>query len=307
MKLLQSRKVTLGIAIAVAALLTTICFYAFRSPAPQPVAVKPVVGEEERKSPVVPLPGKDDKFPKSTVTNSPGLNLPPLVQYSPDLSNGAVSVPNFAPYGKLLRCITLFAIDTSQSGGPILAMVTDDVGHLQELIVPKGSFIYGWVQPGRLRDRVLSQTSWVLVFPTGEELVLPGLALDADRVSETTWGPTDGSLGIRGTLVKSDHYAEAKLFTAALLSGAADAFQERQSTLLGSLPLADAKNAGLQGVGHVLDLYANQLLSRMENELYHVRVASGKSFYVFCTTTIDRAKAKVGSSKLVTSSPQTKP
>lgn len=307
MNLLQSRKVTLGIAIAVAGVLTTICFYAFRSRAPEPVMIQPVVGEEERKTPIVPLPGKDDKLPKLAVTNAPGLNLPPLVQYSPDLSNGVVTVPNFAPYGKLLRCITLFAIDTSQSGGPIIAMVTDDVGHLQELIVPKGSFIYGWAQAGRLRDRVLSQTSWVLVFPTGEELVLPGLALDADRVAETSWGPTDGSLGIRGMLVKSDHYAEAKLFTAALLSGAADAFQERQSTLLGSLPLADAKNAGLQGVGQVLDLYANQLLSRMENELYHVRVASGKSFYVFCTATIDRAKAKVGSSKLITATPSAKP
>ena len=305
MNLLQSRKVTLGIAIAVAGVLTTICFYAFRSPAPPPEMIKPVVEEQERKTPVVPLPGKDDKLPKPVMTNAPGLSLPPLVQYSPDLSNAVVTVPNFAPYGKLLRCVTLFAIDTSQSGAPILAMVTDDVGHLQELIVPKGSFIYGWAQPGRLRDRVLSQTSWVLVFPTGEELVLPGLALDADRVSETSWGPTDGSLGIRGTLVKSDHYAEAKLFTAALLSGAADAFQERRSTLLGSLPLADAKNAGLQGVGQVLDLYANQLLNRMEDELYHLRIPGSKTFYILCTATIDRAKAKVGSSKLLT--PSAKP
>jgi Bacterial conjugation TrbI-like protein len=307
MNLLHSRSTTLAIAVALAVVFTAVCYYAFRSPTPKVDPVRSQVVEGEYHTPLTPLPGKDDKIPKLAATSAPGLNLPPLVHYSPDSSNILLSVPDFAPYGKLLRCVTLFAIDTSLSGGPILAMVTDDLGHLQELIVPKGSFIYGWTQPGRMRDRVLSQTSWVLVFPTGEELILPGLALDANRVSETSWGPTDGSLGIRGVLVKSDNYAEAKLFTATLLSGAADAFQERQSTLIGSLPLADAKNAGLQGVGHVLDLYANQLLSRMENELYHVRVASGKSFYVFCTATIDRSKAKPGNSKWVTSSPQTKP
>lgn len=307
MKLLQSRKATLAIAAFAAVTLTGICFHFFYSSRPRATIVIPEVRQEERKSPVLPLPGKDDKLLKPAATNTPGLSLPPLVQYSPDLSNAIASVPNFAPYGKLLRCMTLFAIDTSESGGPILAMVIEDVGHLQELIVPKGSFIYGWAQTGRLRDRVLSQTSWVLVLPTGDELVLPGLALDADRLSETSWGPTDGSLGIRGTLVKSDHYAEAKLFTAALISGAAGALQERQSTLMGSMPLADVKNAGLQGAGHVLDLYANQLLNRLENELYHVRVASGKSFYVFCTATIDRSKAKVGSSKLLTTTSPTKP
>ena len=103
-----------------------------------------------------------------------------------------------------------------------------------------------------------------------------------------------GSAGLRGRLIKTDDLAEIKLFAATLLSGAASAFTETQSTPFGSVISPSLTNVPLLGAQSVLDRYAEQIEQGIERDGFYVRVPAGKQFYLYVTQTLDRADAKIG-------------
>ena len=84
------------------------------------------------------------------------------------------------------------------------------------------------------------------------------------------------------------------MFAATLLSGAAEAFTEKQATAFGSSAVPSLTNAPLQGAQSVLDRYANQIQQSIERDGFYVRVPAGKQFYLYVTQTMDRADAKLG-------------
>jgi hypothetical protein len=130
------------------------------------------------------------------------------------------------------------------------------------------------------------------------------------RPETGTWGITDGSAGLRGRLLKTDDLAEVKLFIASLLSGAAEAFTQKQVSPFGTFALPTLQNAGLQGAQSVLDRYAQQILQTIERDGFYVRVPAGKQFYLYITQTIDEQDAKIGGtlpSSLSTESPSPSP
>jgi len=151
------------------------------------------------------------------------------------------------------------------------------------------------------RERIASGGSWTLVWQTGEEMQLKAIALDREFASSTNqsgWGITDGSAGLRGQLIKSDSLAEIKLFAATFLSGAAGALTEKQPTLLGPVNSPSLNNAPLIGAQDVLKTYAQQIADSIQRDGFHVRVPSGKQFYLYVLQTIDRADALPGGSAL---------
>ncbi len=130
---------------------------------------------------------------------------------------------------------------------------------------------------------------------TARNLNVTGLALDHDHDPDTgTWGITDGSAGLRGKLLKTDNLAEIKLYVAALLSGAAQVFTDRQVSAFGTFALPSLQNAPLQGAQAVLDRYAQQILTAIERDGFYVRVPAGKQFYLYITQTVDEEDAKIG-------------
>ena len=104
----------------------------------------------------------------------------------------------------------------------------------------------------------------------------------------------ENSAGLRGRLIKRDDLAEIKMFAAALLSGAAEAFTTKQTSAFGSFAVPSLTNAPLQGAQSVLDRYANQIQQSIERDGFYVRVPAGKQFYLYVTQTLDRADAKIG-------------
>ena len=205
---------------------------------------------------------------------------------------------DYAPFGRLIQCELVITVDSSAIETPIVGLVTDDVWHNGRLIVPAGTEVHGTARVDAVRERIASSGNWKLVWQTGEELALTGIALDREKDPDGSgWAITDGSAGLRGQMIKSDNMAEIKLFAATFLSGAASALTEKQQTLLGTQALPSLENAPFAGAQEVLDVYARQVLESIQRDGFYVRVPAGKQFYLYATQTIDRSKAVAGGTR----------
>ena len=189
----------------------------------------------------------------------------------------------------------MITVDSSSIRTPIVGLVTEDVFHHGQLIIPAGTEVHGAAQVDRARERIASNGRWTLVWQDGQELNVSGLALDREQDADTgTWEITDGSAGLRGKLLKTDNLAEVKLFVASLLSGAASAFTETRTSAFGTFAVPSLQNAPLMGAQSVLDRYAQQILQTIERDGFYVRVPAGKQFYLYITQTVDEQDAKIG-------------
>jgi hypothetical protein len=207
----------------------------------------------------------------------------------------------YAPYGRLISCELIVTVDSSSIQTPIIALVTDDIYHDGRLIIPAGTEVHGTAQSDRKRERIASNGGWTLVWQTGEELHLDGVALDREKdPNGEGWGITDGSAGLRGQLLKTDNLAEIKLFAATFLSGAASALSQTRQTVVGTELLPTLQNAPLQGAQNILGTYAQQILDTIQRDGFYVRVPAGKEFYLYVTQTIDKSDAVLGGTRLVT-------
>jgi hypothetical protein len=214
----------------------------------------------------------------------------------------------YAPYGRMIPCETVITIDSAKIETPIIGFVTEDVWHDGKLIIPAGAEVHGRAQVDPSRERIASENNWILVWRTtdrmnGAELPLHGVALDMERNETTgTWQLTDGSAGLKGDILKSDNWAEIKLFAATFLSAATTGLEDTQTAsnaLTGQTtetPLDTPKNAALAGTSAVLNQYAQQILDSIKRDGFYVRVPAGKQFYLYVTQTIDLDKAQRGES-----------
>lgn len=202
---------------------------------------------------------------------------------------------HYAPYGRLIPCQTVITVDSASIQTPIVGLITEDIYHAGRLVIPAGTEVHGTAQTDRHRERIASGGTWTLVWQTGEELRLKGVALDREFSGDQEgWGITDGSAGLRGRILKTDDLAEIKLFAATLLSGAAAALTEKETTILGSIDSRSLNNAPLKGAQDVLKIYSQRILEAIQRDGFYVRVASGKQFYLYVVQTIDRSEAVIG-------------
>ena len=214
----------------------------------------------------------------------------------------------YAPFGRLIPCELIVTIDSSSIQTPIIGLITEDIYHDGRLIIPAGTEVHGTAQADRKRERIASNGGWTLVWQTGEELHLDGIALDREKnPSGDGWGITDGSAGLRGQVLKTDNLAELKLFAATFLSGAASALTVNQQTIYGSQLFPTLQNAPLKGAQDVLGTYAQQILDTIQRDGFYVRVTAGKEFYLYVTQTIDKSDAVVGGTRLIVTEPTNQP
>ena len=261
----------------------------FRPPAPKPEPPR-LMAPTNLPSASPPAASKPDATPP----------VPPISLFADSLAGVAEpkATPGiYAPFGRLIPCETVVTVDSASIQTPIIGLVTEDVYHLGKLVIPAGTELHGTAQTDRARERIASGSAWTLVWQTGEELRLKGIALDREFDSDQEgWGITDGSAGLRGRLLKTDNLAEIKLFAATLVSGAASALTEQQPTIFGNLDSRSLNNAPLKGAQDVLEVYSRRILDAIERDGFYVRVQSGKQFYLYVLQTIDRADASVGGS-----------
>jgi hypothetical protein len=267
-------------------------------------ATKPQVVQSFVKDiqPFNPPPAKSEPPPSSPTSakqeEEKRSTLPPISLFGDTPSAEKPLSLLYAPYGRLIPCELIVTVDSASIRTPIIGLVTEDVYHAGRLIIPAGTEVHGIAQVDRSRERIASGNRWTLVWQTGEELSLGGIALDRETNPDGEgWGITDGSAGLRGRLIKSDDLAEIKLFAATFLSGAAGALTEQQTTLLGPIASPTLQNAPLQGAQGVLAAYAKQIFDSIQRDGFYVRVPAGKQFYLYVTQTIDRDDAAAGESR----------
>lgn len=228
-----------------------------------------------------------------------------LVAMAAANDSGTPLSKTYAPFGRLIPCQTIITIESSRLDTPVIGLVTEDVYHNGELIIPAGAEVHGRASLDRDRERVAVSGKWVVVWRdatalNGTELVINGIALDRAKDDTTgQFGMRDGSAGLLGDLIKSDDWQEIKLFASTFMAGVAGGLQElrTQNTAFGDLiqvPKASGRNAALQGTADVLNTYAKQIQQAIAKDGFFVRVPAGKQFYLYVTETIDVARGTRG-------------
>lgn len=245
--------------------------------------------------------------PAATTSSSPAAalmkthELPLTLVSTPPILPVARPAPS-APFGRLIPCETVVALESNRLETPIIGLVTEDVWHNGRCVIPAGAEVHGRAALDRARERLGAQGQWRIVWRTsdtdnGSELAVEGLVLDREYDPDSGgWGAQDGSAGLRGQIVKTSDDRELKLFAATFLASATAALQDNRLTsgLLGeaSLPAATARNAVLAGTGAVLREQAQAIREAIARDGFYLRVPAGKPFYLYVTQTLDRNQAK---------------
>jgi len=239
-----------------------------------------------------------DNTPRQVPTPKP----PPPIPQAIFATKEAPRSEFFLPYGRMFRCELVNTVDSTNIDTPIIGLITEDVWHDGRLVIPAGTEVHGSAQKNAARERIGSERQWMLVFQDGRELPLSGTVLDyaPDGSNPDAWGETDGSAGLRGYMIASDKYAEAKAILASVISAGAGAFPSMTniiSPLTGGVTQVqnggyqDAIAAGIQAGGQI---YSQRLLDGLEKEPYYVRVPAGTLFYLYVTQTVNLAQTTTG-------------
>jgi hypothetical protein len=255
-----------------------------------------------------PPPPNQPAAPKTTPASAPAKPPElPLTLFEAKVEPTAAATPRrapTAPYGRLIPCETVVALESNHLETPVIGLVTEDVWHDGVLVIPAGAEVHGHAALDRTRERLAVQGAWRIVWRTpgadnGTELAVQGLALDRESAaSGPPWGEHDGSAGLRGDILKTSDDRELQLFAATFLATATAALQDTQAVpgLIGeaAVPAATARNATLAGTGAVLREYAQQLRDAITRDGFYLYVPAGKPFYLYVTQTLDLAQTTGG-------------
>lgn len=217
----------------------------------------------------------------------------------------------YAPYGRMVVCRLVNAVDSANLETPVVGIVLEDVWNRDEngvaqIVVPAGAEVHGSASRGRVRDRIDVNGRFVFVWRTGDEdngleMTVTGLALHRSFDEATgIFGIDDGSAGLRGEIIETDDYAEVKLFLSRFLGGLGSGLVS-QNGLLNPLtsqvvttPKQTVTNAALQGADAVLQEYTDRIRDSLKKDGFYVAVRPGKTFYVYVKETIDKRIAHRG-------------
>jgi hypothetical protein len=204
------------------------------------------------------------------------------------------------PPGIFIPCALVNTVESSHINTPVVGEVIRDVvqknNGIPHVIIPAGTLVNSFAQSGAVRDRIEVAGNWIFVFPDGHQLKVRGIACDreADPANQQ-FGLEDGSAGLQGEIVESDHWANAKAFIALLMTAtmqtgtavATSALQAAHTTGVTSLP----------DTTPILSKYVDQLLNGETGDGRFVRVRAGKEFYVYPTETIEPLNRTISDSR----------
>jgi len=206
------------------------------------------------------------------------------------------------PRGIFISCALVNTVESSHIDTPVVGEVLHDVyqknNGKSHLIIPAGTLVNCFAQPGAVRDRIEVKGTWSLTFPDGLEYELQGVACNREADPNTQqFGLEDGSAGLQGELIESDHWINAKIFLGTALAGAVQAAETSHNTIYGTQLDRTPPNVGLNATSAVIDRYVQRLLDGENGDGRFVRVRSGKEFYIYPVTIIEPQYRSVGASR----------
>lgn len=269
--------------------------------AKQPVSRLPLVkdgGDSMKESPVTEV--SQHFTPWHPVTNpqkKPEILMPPkpipseplpklihdfeLVQKIPPKQQPAKPVEPSIPFGSVISCRLLQAVQCGQNAVPVTAELLQPIRDAKgQNWISRGTRIHGSVRSGSLPGRIESTGEWIFVLP-GQELLEINASLqdrDFDPVRRL-YGVNDGTAGISGTVVQVNKSDWKQTVLTQGVAIAADAAQDRATTALGVIELGSARNAVLRVVPSLLKS-VTPAESQSTTETF-VSVPAGKEFYLY--------------------------
>lgn len=224
---------------------------------------------------------------------------------SPDTSTRSTPAKRpqrFNPYGSVLKCELVFAIDSVSEQTPLVGIVMEPVYNNGRLVIPAGTEVHGVARADRTRNRLFSGDQWMFVFPrengriNGRQLSVRGVALDRIEpdVNGMTWGLGDGAYGLEGTIIRSMNEAEIKRFIATFLASASAGLQTRRSNPNGGETVdATPRNAALAGVTADMQQLASDIAAEIGQHGVYIHIPAGHQFYFYPTQVIDPDAADI--------------
>jgi hypothetical protein len=208
----------------------------------QSQASKEVILSRQRLNPP---PPSDASTPMPVSFATPGqqrVALPTLVSFyaqvaaTPSPTPEAPSEPKaplvWLPPSIFIPCSLVNTVESSHINTPVVGEVTRDViqnnDGVSHVIVPAGTLVSCFAQSGAVRDRIEVAGIWLFVYPDGRTLRVPGMACvrEADPTNQQ-FGMEDGSAGLQGEIVESDHWASAKALLALMITTSVQRWQLR--------------------------------------------------------------------------------
>jgi hypothetical protein len=222
--------------------------------------------------------------------------LPQLVSFYAQVSSTPSPSPTpehrpqvqqiWLPPSIFIPCVLVNTVESSHINTPVVGEVTTDVYQNGHLVIPAGTIVSSFAHSGAVRDRIEVAGEWLLVFSDGRQLKVTGIACDREADPENQqFGIEDGSAGLQGELVESDHWANAKAFLALLISSTT---QVATTAANGALSTSGIVGGGvaLPDTSGIEAKYLDQLLNGETGDGRFVRVSASKAFYIFPCETV---------------------
>ena len=228
----------------------------------------------------------------------------PLCLYAKTSDSGTTTVADdvdIAPYGRLLRCELANTISTASNQTPIIALVTEALWWDGVEIIPAGVEVHGTVS-GMTGGRIGTGSSWKVVYPFRDDrsafqLDITGIALDCNR-TESNWGKSDGSFGIRGRLISNADQAKMAAVFAKFISGVGTGMVSQRNDYTGGSTISTTGGSWKDSIGSGLkDAFqqvAKNYLDAAAKEVAYIEAEAGTEFYIYVQQIIDPSKAARG-------------
>ena len=160
-----------------------------------------------------------------------------------------------------------------------------------KLIVPATAEVHGRAQFDRMRERVIATGNWSITFQDGRQIDLRAIALHEDLLPGGLVGEWEGSVGLKGRVLRASSHDEVKLFLASALSAVSGAMKQERPALLGAYNPASIRNAAASGASSVMDRYAQQVYEAIQKDGVYLHVPAGSRFYLYLDEAVSSVPA----------------
>lgn len=210
----------------------------------------------------------------------------------------------FAPTGRMIRCVLVNTLESSNIETPIVGYVAEPFVWDGVEIIPKGTEVHGWVDTGSYRDRIGAENFWRLVFhpsqlfPQGGSIEINARVLHREEFvesGEVKWGLGDGSYGFKGVSVESLKNKRTMSLIAAAMAEAGRVFQERKEVGTTGVSVVDqtARNAAYAGASAMLDGIVERMEEEIEAHGIYTVVTGGSEFWLYVDQDLWFTKSEV--------------
>ncbi len=180
------------------------------------------------------------------------------------------------PLGSTVKCVLIHNIITNNFGSPVICQVLEDF-YFHDLLLPRGTRIYGTARAGFERDRVLVGFH-TIVFQDGQEIKIKGIGLSRD-----------GSAGLTGIVVSKQNKKRLIAMILNFLSGTALGLQETATNAVTGIDQVanDSRNSILEGVGKTFEQEAERTQKEIEKAEGYAVVPAGSEVIVYFEKSVD--------------------